>query len=349
MKPKSFKDISLDITEEEYRNDGKMHYSTLSTFEREGFNGISKLKERKDTPSLTFGSAVDAILTGGMDEFNSKFFVADVPELSDTMNKIVKQLYASFGDTILSIKDINDDDIKFIADTFNYGTNWKPATVASKVREACEKTYEILSLCEDKYLITNEMYTDVVKAVNALREAPATMEYFNGNNPFDDSVEILYQLKFSANFEGIDYSCMSDVIKVDHNKKIVYPVDLKTSSDYEWDFAKAFIKWHYQIQARLYWRIIRKVMDNDPVFKDYTLAVYTFVVVNRQTLTPLAWKFNDTRTYGPLIYGAKKDIICPDPFDLAKELREYLIVEHQVPIGIHMTQPNDLSHYLEIL
>ena len=35
------------------------------------------------------------------------------------------------------------------------------------------------------------------------------------------------------------------LIIVDYDKKIVYPKDLKTSSDYEWDFYKAFIKWHY--------------------------------------------------------------------------------------------------------
>ena len=56
---------------------------------------------------------------------------------------------------------------------------------------------------------------------------------------------------------------MSDLLIVDYKSKTVQPIDLKTSSHTEWDFFKSFIQWNYQIQARLYWRIIRDVMNKD--------------------------------------------------------------------------------------
>ena len=71
---KSLKDISWDVTEEVYREDPALSYSTLARYEREGFNNLSKLFNRIETPSLTFGSAVDSIITGGQEEFDDSRF-----------------------------------------------------------------------------------------------------------------------------------------------------------------------------------------------------------------------------------------------------------------------------------
>ena len=37
---KKLSDISLNITEEEYRRDSALSYSTLARYEREGFNNL---------------------------------------------------------------------------------------------------------------------------------------------------------------------------------------------------------------------------------------------------------------------------------------------------------------------
>ena len=41
---KSLYDISWKVSEEEYREDSALSYSTLARFEREGFNNLDKLK-----------------------------------------------------------------------------------------------------------------------------------------------------------------------------------------------------------------------------------------------------------------------------------------------------------------
>jgi hypothetical protein len=150
-----------------------------------------------------------------------------------------------------------------------------------------------------------------MQAVDALKSSEATKWYFAIDNPFEN-VERHYQLKFKATLDGVDYRCMSDLLVVDHDKKIVYPVDLKTSSHTEWDFYQSFVDWHYHIQARLYWRIIRHIMDNDEVYKDYKLDDYRFIVVNKRTLTPLVWLFDATKSVGDLVYGKNNDIIFKD-------------------------------------
>ena len=60
-------DISWQVTEPEYRADSALSYSTLARFAREGFNKLDSLFDKLDTPSLTFGRAVDALITGGQE------------------------------------------------------------------------------------------------------------------------------------------------------------------------------------------------------------------------------------------------------------------------------------------
>ena len=46
MERKSLKDISWQVTEEVYREDASLSYSTLATYERSGFNGLEQLYDR---------------------------------------------------------------------------------------------------------------------------------------------------------------------------------------------------------------------------------------------------------------------------------------------------------------
>ena len=135
----------------------------------------------------------------------------------------------------------------------------------------------------------------------------------------------------------------------DHANKIVYPIDLKTSSHTEWDFYESFRQWRYDIQARLYWRIIRDNMDRDPQFSEYDLADYKFIVVNRNTLTPLVWEFNKTQAIGKLTFGKNNQIELEDPFVLGEELSNYLLSRPAVPTGIKELGSNDITQWLNTI
>ena len=108
---KKLSDIALNITEEEYRADPALSYSTLSRFDREGFANIDKLFDKQETPSLLLGSIVDTILTDGEDEFNNRFIVAEYPSISDTIIQIVKELFNTYKDTCSNINLISNDAI----------------------------------------------------------------------------------------------------------------------------------------------------------------------------------------------------------------------------------------------
>lgn len=349
MNRKSLKDISWDVSEETYRADPALSYSTLARYEREGFNNLDKLFDRIETPSLTFGSAIDSIITGGQKEFDERFMVAEFPSTPDSITKIVKSLFSQYGDSYRSLVTIPDDAIIKETECQSYQINWKPETRAKVIKEKGADYYNLLFIAGSRTILDTQTYQDVCNAVRALKESKSTQFYFAEDNPFEPDIERLYQLKFKGEFRGITYRNMADLIIVNHKEKQVKPVDLKTSSHTEWDFYKSLVDWRYDIQARLYWAIIRQNMDKDEYFKDFELLDYDFIVVNKRTLTPLVWNCPFTRAQGTLKFGKNDQIEMRSPFVIGEELNSYLTSRPKVPIGISETGPNDLRKYLSLL
>lgn len=72
---------------------------------------------------------------------------------------------------------------------------------------------------------------------------------------------------------------------------MIYPIDLKTSGHAEEDFEQSFVTWRYFIQAQLYTYILQQIISKDEYFKDFKIAHYSFIVINRFTLAPLVWRY----------------------------------------------------------
>jgi len=348
---KSLKEISLPITEEEYRNDGCMHYSTLATFDRGGFNVLPTLFDRKESPSLTFGSIVDCLVTGTPEEFEKQYLVADSSvDGSDVLINVTKSLFNLYKEEYKRLEDIPQNILSASLDAVNYGgKNWHTITKIKKLLEVGSEYYRLMFVAKDKIIISSDSYNKALACVRALHESPATKFLFQADNPFEPEVERLYQLKFKATIEGIDFSCMADEILVLHKTKKILPIDLKTSSHKEYEFFKSFVEWDYQIQGRNYYRILKANVEKDDYFKDFEILNWHFVVVNKETLNPLVWEFKDTKTQGTLTYGKEGQIKMKDPLDIAKELKYYLDHKPSVPMGILLDKPNDLTQYLNTL
>lgn len=340
---KSLKDISWDVTEDQYRADSALSYSTLSRFNREGFDNLAHLFDKTESPSLLFGSVVDCLLTGTEEEFKDRFFVADFPELPDKQKEIVEGIFhaAKPGE---SWDKIMDAVILEYLLANNYQPNWRTETRIKVIREVGREYYDLLTLAEGKTVISQKLYQDALDCVETLRKSESTKWYFEADNPFNKNIERLYQLKFKGSYEGINLRCMADLIIVDHEKKIVYPCDLKTSFKPEWRFYKSFMEWGYWIQAQLYWYLIRQAMDGDEYFKDFKLADYRFIVISNRTRKPLVWEFPQTRAITDLKLGEHK---LSNWRGIAEELNTYLTRDYEVPIDINMNLINNISKWLE--
>lgn len=340
---KELSDISWLVDEPTYRADPALSYSTISRFESLGFGGIDHINDKLDTPFLTFGQCVDTIITDGQEAFNKSFFVSEYPECPDSIIQIVKVLFKEFSETHNNLCDIPNEEIIGFASRFNYQNNWKPETRAKNIKEKGSRYYKLLYLAKDKTIINTKEYQDVVNSVEALKNSKATEFYFTPNNPFE-SIRRYYQLKFKATIDKVPYRIMADEIIVDYENKTIQPIDLKTSSFYEWEFPTAFVKFHYQLQARLYWKVIKLNIEKDPYFKDFKLKDYKFIVVNKNTLNPLVWDCPFTQCSTNITFGKDNQIVFRPPWEIGKELYYYLSSRPKVPIGIK--KENNLVEWL---
>lgn len=343
---KSLKDISWQVTEEEYRADSAYSYSTLAKFEREGFDKLETLFDKVDSPSLLFGSIVDTLLTDGYEAFEKLFYVAEFPEITDKVKTIVEALFGEYKNTYSSLNKIPNDIVIAYTESFEYQKNWKPETRAKVVREQGGEYYSLLYLSTDKRVISTQLYQDALACVDQLKSSEATKWYFMDNNPFDDTTERLYQLKFKGEYNGIPLRIMMDLAVIDHKNKIIYPCDLKTSYKSEWNFYKSFVEWSYYIQGQLYAEILRQNIEKDPYFKDFKIANYRFIVVCNRTRTPLVWEYKDTFATTDLVYGKNNQIICRNWRNIVTDLHYYLTQTPNVPKDINVTIPNDIIKFL---
>lgn len=290
---KSIREIAWNVTEPEYRADPAISYSTLSRFEREGFRKLSSLYDKIDTPSLQFGSAVDCMLTDGEDAFYNSYVVCEFPSLSDNLIAITKELHRKFKETHRKVDTIPEESINMVALANNYYANPKYAAYRVKsIKESCNEYYSLLSLAEGKTVLSTDDYNDVIKCAEELRNNEVTYSFFTVN-PFTPQIEKVFQLKFRATYNGIPVRCMFDELIVDHEHKVIYPIDLKTTGHPEEEFKGSFTQWRYDIQAKLYTYILSQCIANDEYFKDFKIANYQFIVINRRTVAPIVWEFDD--------------------------------------------------------
>lgn len=334
QKRDSLYDISWKVTEPEYRQDKALSYSTISRFQKTGFDGLSTIFDKIESPSLVFGSLVDTLLTGTEEEFKELYFVADFPSIPDSQANIVKYLFEHNHTQYSNLSDIPSTIISDACVLFNFQSNWKSETRVKVIVEKGDEYYNLLFLSVGKTLIGMQMYNDAVECTRILKEHENSREYFEEPFVFDDSIEKFYQLKFKGEYEGIPLRIMADLIIVNHETKTITPCDLKTSYKKEWLFYKSFIEYNYYIQAQLYWYIIRQNLDKHPLYKDYKLADYEFIVISNNSRIPLVWEYPDTKAIVDLTYGKNNNIVLKNWRNIIVDLYDYLTNVYSLPKGI---------------
>lgn len=335
--PKELIDISLPITEPEYRQRPELSYSTLSRYESLGFDGLDRLFDKVESSSLLFGSCVDCLTTDGMDAFNELFTVLDV-NVTDGGKDVCKKIMELYP-SVLTFEEMPEECVSYAAKEAGFwkADKWDKIRYREVLKTGNIAMYFNALKNSSKTIVDSETYNDALKCVQALKTSNATRGYFADNDELSP-VRRYYQLKFAAKFKGVGYRCMMDLAVVDYEDKKIYPIDLKTSSKTEWHFMDSFEQWKYMIQARLYWRILKANLMADEYFKDFTLEDYRFIVVNRRTLVPLVWEFPLTKSEGTLVDKEGREY--RDPFEIGKELQGYLNLRPRVPNGIDIDGVN---------
>lgn len=342
------------LSEREYRNlkDANgfpiVSYSAISKYLREGFEGYLHLEDREETDSLTFGSAVDTLITEGEEQFNKKFKVLDnnftgkSKEVLDCVSTMLIERNKTIDAAIEDDSIINCFYAAFVDVDF-----YSNRTVESKLRmfftdgviDSAVKEY-IKSKTEDDYtIISNDTLEDVLKTVNALKYDKFIGIVF----ATDDGLDRIYQAKFVTTINGVEYKFMFDLLIIDHSHKVIMPFDLKTTSKPEYRFPESFLKWRYDIQARLYCQGLNQIVQHSREWAGYKVKPMKFIVVNKNSLTPLMFEFEDSFTKGDIQYG---NTVLEDPFVVGNELNALIRSKATLPPNI---VKNGINYLVQLL
>lgn len=335
----------LNITEEEYRALPNISYSDLARYEREGFSGFLSFREKEDTASLLFGSAVDTYLTEGVKAFDDKYYTMGSVSVTGKMAGIIEKLAKTSSSDTLS--DVTATEWVDAFKEFEFYPNLKFETKRSKFFDndnSCEyeMLYKTLQKNKNKTFVAEDVYDNIIETANALKYDKFTGFLFNKSNRY----EILYQTKLAGTFGGVPYKCMVDILVIDHENKCVIPFDLKTSSHLECEFYESFIHWRYDIQARLYWKLIRANL-NASGMSDYELKDYKFVIISskKDRNIPLIWNFENTQYPTSLYYNGQE---LRHPFNIGYELFQLIQSRAILPGSISREKPNNIEDFLKI-
>lgn len=325
-----FKDLCWNVDECSYRKDASYSYSILSKYLKLGFEGLSQLRKSEETQALIEGSIVDCLMTDA-DNFDNIFYIAK-HKCPDSLIPIVEILLSTgqYYDTI------PESSILTVAK--NWQSNYKDETKLKKLKDTISEYYNARLEHPNHMCITQEMFDSCMASVMALKNSKATSEYFTSST---EDREVLYQCKFKGRYNKIPIRCMADIIIVDYKAKTIQISDLKTSSRPEYSFYDSFVKWNYDIQARLYTALISSIIANSE-FKEFTILPFQFIVVNKNTLNPCIWIYDKCFEKGNIVINTTTLV---DWRNILTELNDYESSNTTVPKGIK--DINILSEFIK--
>lgn len=291
------------MTEPEYREVSAISYSMLSGVSKSPASLINTNK--LETPSLTYGSAVDTLCFDGEAVFKQKFCINTGVSPSAIVEKITRDVMTAIteanGKLVGSLDDY-DELILNVAKANEYGKGWKDETIIRKIKdEGGRELYSFTQENDGKKILDSLQYENVLNSRNTLYTHPFTKHWFNAG----EGEELLFQFPILWTYKGKPCKSLFDIIKIDHVNKIIYPVDLKTSYDHVLAFPYNFIKWKYMIQASFYTEGLKYWKLENPDFFNYRIENFRFCVISSQDpMRPLVYVTTDEDLFAGK-YGGK--------------------------------------------
>lgn len=297
-------DHNLGISEQEYRDLELPSYSMLSSISKSGIDVMMGTKN--GIFSLKFGSLVDDMCFD-TDKVKKKYYQAGAVKaptknVKDIVDYVIQTIIAAESDdntfSIVKKKKLNSysdeamDLSKYESAIFagakelNVYQGYTPLKLIDTVVKAGEQYFRDVLDSRGKVLIKPEMWNQALTTATTL----ATHEFSKGYFEEEDGIELFYQYKFVTEVNGHKTKGMLDILKVDHNTKTIYPVDLKTGELPVSKFPEIFLMYGYYIQAALYREAIMSIVQSDPDLAGYGVAPFEFLYISKEN------------PYKPLVY-----------------------------------------------
>lgn len=258
-----------------------LSYSRISDFDR---NGCRALTERTFVggDGVKIGGLTDDLITDYVTKSNilkENYFIFNGDKPTAMLGKLADIILDNYK-KIPSKKEI----LKIINDN-NFWTNIKnPDILISKIYDSDLLSYlNAMYISKEKTLIT----TKELMLAEELRDT--IIMHNNTKFLFDNKFELVVQKKFEFIYKNFKLRGILDFILIDHKKKEVEFIDLKTGKNSLLDFKTSYIKWRYYLQECIYKKAFEQIMI-DLNLKGYSLKTFKFLYIGRYEKIPFLFE-----------------------------------------------------------
>ena len=288
-------DHNLKISEQDYRDLELPSYSMLASISKQG---IDVVKGEKVGFDFKFGSLVDC-LCFEPHKVDDIFYAGSSPKpptknVKDICDILLSDIDAKPGQTQIQESALGRRKVaKITTDLIDYKTQIISAAASLGVYKNYteEKLMESVSVgqeyfkdrleCRGKILIKPEMWAIANAAAITLQSHRFTGKYFNHKTA---GIQILYQYKFDTKVNGRRVKGMLDCLIINHNAKVIIPVDLKTGEEAAQHFPQLLLGYRYYIQGALYREALKSIVDLDFDLTGYVVNPFEFVYLSKMNI-----------------------------------------------------------------
>ena len=238
---------------------------------------ILNQREDKMEQHLIEGSLLHCLLLEE-DKFHDKYVVSPVNLPGDSIKNVVDKVFVRAlvtNNLHLSLEQLEDDILQILQDINLYQSLKTDAQRVEKVvTDASISYYNFLATKGDKAVIDEDTLNKVKGYAEIVRSNEKITSLLNIGGTYSQSeVPLVMDTQYDFGLRGF-----VDNINIDHDAKVIYINDLKTSGKMLQDFPETVDYYKYWLQAAVYCRLVRA---------NYSLGNYKikfhFIVVDKLT------------------------------------------------------------------
>ena len=241
---------------------------------------ILKDREERTDKHLIQGKLIHLLLLQP-EEFDNQFILLPAKLPSESLRKVLKQIAANAEHKELS--KVSDQTILDSLKEIGLYQSLKDETKrVAKVRTPeCEDYYRFLSTT-NKDIIDVDTLEKCKESVELIKDNKPIMELLEDNTTdFEmDSIEIFNEAPLECTLDGYTFGLKGIVDRyvIDHDKKVITIIDIKTTGKTIVDFPETVEFYNYWLQAAIYMTLVAKNLDEKT--QDYKIN-FNFIVIDK--------------------------------------------------------------------
>jgi hypothetical protein len=275
-----------ELEQEFYAKPFSMSYSGLNKllYSPKMFYSHYILKQREDRTDthLIDGKVIHCLLLND-GSFDENFIL--LPSTLPTGNSrlVVDKVYSQNTEDTSSLADYKTTILEILKEiNLHQSLKTDDQRLSKIITEETISYFEFLKSKGSRDLIDSETLKRCNEAVELLRADKKVCELLGLYRTEMENIDMFNEIELSSDVVGIEkigLKGIADSIQINHDKKVIYINDLKTTGKTITDFPETVGFYNYNMQAAIYHRLVKEVYKNI-ITSDWTI-IFNFIVIDK--------------------------------------------------------------------